>query len=99
MKTKKVVLINDTVEYNITIKDVGPNRIHKMKRSNADSWADSSKGEKVAVLINNGNEAAVNIGGNTVVLDYSQLWELHILLTEFHNGPLHDKFTILKSDI
>jgi hypothetical protein len=96
MKTKKLVLINDAVEYNITIKDVGPNTIHKMRRSDSDCWADSSKKEKVAVLINNGNEAAVNIGGTTVLLDYSQLWELHILLTEFHSNPLHDKFSILK---
>jgi hypothetical protein len=98
MKTKKVVLVNNTVEYNITIKDVGSNTIHKMKRSDSDCWADSSKGEKVAKLNNNGNEAAVNIGGTTVVLDYSQLWELQILLTEFHSNPLHDKFTILKSE-
>jgi hypothetical protein len=98
MKTKKVVLINDTVEYNITIKDVGSNTIHKMKRSDSDCWAGSSKGEKVAVLINNGNEAAVNIGGTTVVLDYSQLWELHILLTEFHSNPLYDKFSILNKE-
>jgi hypothetical protein len=98
MKTKKLVLINDAVEYNITIKDVGSNTIHKMKRSNADVWASPSKGEKVAVLINNGNEAAVNIGGTTVVLDYSQLWELHILLTEFHSNPLHDKFSILNKE-
>jgi hypothetical protein len=96
MKTKKVVLINDTVEYNITIKDVDPNTIHKMKRSNADVWASPSKGEKVAVLINNGNEAAVNIGGTTVVLDYSQLWELHILLTEFFSDPKHSKFNLVK---
>lgn len=98
MKTKKLVLINDTVEYSISIKETGSNTIHKMKRSEADCWADSSKGEKVAILIDNGNEAAVNVGGTTVILDYSKLWELHILLTEFHNGPLHDKFTILKSE-
>jgi hypothetical protein len=69
-----------------------------MKRSDSDCWAGSSKGEKVAVLINNGNEAAVNIGGTTVVLDYSQLWELHILLTEFHSNPLYDKFSILNKE-
>ena len=98
MKTKKLVLINDTVEYVISVKDTSSNTVYRMKRSEADCWADSSKGEKVAKLNNNGNEAAVNIGGTTVVLDYSQLWELHILLTEFHSNPLHDKFNLLKID-
>jgi hypothetical protein len=96
MKTKKAVLINDTIEYTITVKGNGSNLIYKMKRSNADVWASPSKGEKVAKLIDNGDEVTVSIGGATVMLDYSQLWELHILLTEFFSDPKHSKFNLVK---
>ncbi len=97
MKTKKAVLINDTVEYNITIKDVGPNLIYKMKRSDADFWVNSLKNEKVAKLIDNGDEVTLSINnGTTTILYYSELWELHILLTEFFSDPKHNKFNLVK---
>lgn len=99
MKTKKIVLINDTIEYSISVKETGSNTIYKMKRSESDCWADSSKGEKVAKLKENGEEITISIGGEKIVLEYCDLWELHILLTEFFSDPIHGKFTILKSDI
>jgi len=95
MKTKKVVLINDTVEYSISVKETGSNTLYKMKRSDADCWADSVKGEKVAKLVDNGNEVEFNIDNAIVILDYSQLWELHVLLSAFYSSPLDNKFLIL----
>jgi hypothetical protein len=98
MKTKKAVLINDAVEYIITIKDTDSNVVYKMKRSDADFWVDSLKNEKVAKLIDNGDdEVIVSINSvATIELHYSELWELHILLTEFFSKPNHSKFNLVK---
>jgi hypothetical protein len=95
MKNKKLVIVDNNIEYTIT-DNVSDSIVKtKVKRADNDIWADSARGETCLTAVDDGNSIKINMEGEKIELDYAQAFELLILLTYINNSqPYPSQFQI-----
>lgn len=77
MSEKVFIVDEDKLDFVADIDDVD-NIV--MYRSSGNHWSENIKGEKVGEIADDGNEIHLTLGEHSLTLDYSELYELGLLL-------------------
>lgn len=86
---KKKILINNTHEYNLKIKDEDCKKVFTLKTTDNNVWAEHYRKVKVASAVDNGDDITFNFNGNNISLDYLESLHLYLLLQYIHDNQLY----------
>jgi hypothetical protein len=80
MKNKKLVIVDNNIEYTLNKKITHNGEHYRLKRSKNDKWVESEQGVTCLTALDTGCLLYIQIGDRTIDLDYSECLELQIVL-------------------
>jgi hypothetical protein len=98
-KEKYSVIIDDSVDYTITVKEKKNKKSYTFKRSKSDTWLPHAKGETIFKLIDDGNGIDVDIKElEDSYIGYDLFMELTILFNFIRKNEsgFQEKYKIIK---
>lgn len=77
MEDKIFILCDDRYDY---VANVSGDYDIKLRHSNDENWTNTTRGSEIGNLTDDGDNIIINLGDKTMTLDYSEAYELFIML-------------------
>jgi adenine-specific DNA methylase len=100
-KEKYNVIIDDSIDYTITVKEKKDNTSYTFKRSKSDTWLPNAKGVTIIKAIDDGNGVDIDIKEfEGTYVGYDILFELKVLLDFIHDSAkgVKETYKIVKNN-